>query len=230
MFLQYNPLPWQSHTNCSCGLCLFPNLNPKGLKPKPDRKPGHGLNLIEGPETLTQMKIFSGEKSIYTSFFWGGITFPIFMFWWNLELCSAILKPNAIWSFKPAELKSFSKVELYCQSSLEWSLRVRNKLTNAMTMDLDFSVYKLYYLLPVRHGGKMATILSSSWTEVQLPGVGILVNWCFQSNVIMITVEMREQFLCKRSTNNSKWKLKSFLKPSLLRISFQQKLPISKCY
>lgn len=59
-----------------------------------------------------------------------------------------------------------------------------------MTMNLIFSVYKLYYLLPVRHSGKMATLLSSSWTEVQMSGVGILVYQCFQRKVIMITLKM----------------------------------------
>jgi len=39
--------------------------------------------------------------------------------------------------------------------------------------------------------------------------------------MITVTVEVTEQFLCKRSTNNSKWKLKSILKPGLLRIDFQ---------
>jgi len=43
-------------------------------------------------------------------------------------------------------------------------------------MNLDFSVFELHYLLPMRQGGKISTTLSSSWTEVQLPGMGILVN------------------------------------------------------
>lgn len=130
------------------------------------------------------MKRFSEEKlSLTFFFFWRGVALPVFMFWWNFQLYSVKrnLGVKCYMVFSACWTQIFSKDEPYCQPSPEWSLRERNNLTNVMTMNLDLSVYELYCLLPLRHGGKMTTVLRSSWTEVHLPGMGILWIYAFRA-------------------------------------------------
>lgn len=146
--------------------------------PVPTPNLGMGWVLAKDPKPWHRWKDFKGRNLSVLYFPREALLFQYLCFGeiLNYAVRKTILKPNAKWSFKPSELKSFLKDEPYCQSSPECSLTVRNKLTNAVTMNLDFSVYELHYLLPMRHSDKMAIILSSSWTEVQLLGILILVN------------------------------------------------------